>query len=201
MISYTKTTLHAQDVTISRGGLTVLSNVSFQVESGGALVVEGPNGSGKSSLLRACAGLITPAAGRIGVGGAHRADPIHFVGHLNAIKLQLSVFENAAFWAEPHEGEGKDERADSALDALGLGALADTKAQYLSQGQRRRLALCRLLSASRPIWLLDEPVAGLDQAAREGFAKIMADHRASGGVIIAATHEDLGLSAPSALAL
>ena len=199
--------LKAEGVAITRGGRPVLSDLSFHVCAGEALVVTGPNGSGKSSLLRAVAGLIAPAAGRIYLEGGALRDAVHLVGHNNALKAQLSVLENALFWARWQGGADSDgeadaeTRAENALEAVGLLGLADTPGAYLSQGQRRRLALARLVASPRPVWLLDEPVAGLDAASRDLFAASMARHLGGGGLIMAATHDPLGLNRPRELSL
>jgi len=195
-------TLVGESVAVVRAGRVVIDNVSFVVGSGEALVVSGANGAGKSTLLRAIAGLIRPASGRVALCGAALPAAAHLVGHRNALKPQASVFDNARFWAAfQGGGEGAGDRAEAALDAAGLGALADAPAAFLSQGQARRLALARVLAAPRPLWLLDEPVAGLDAAARRDFARAMAGHLGGGGLIVAATHEPLGLDAARTLAL
>jgi len=187
---------------VRRGGREVLKDVSFLVGEGDALLVTGPNGSGKSTLLRTLAGLIAPAAGRIAFAGGTLMQESHLVGHLNAIKGGLSVFDNALFFARwQGVGENAPERAEEALARVGLAAFADGPAAFLSQGQRRRLALARLIASPRALWLLDEPVAGLDAASRDMFAGAMAEHRAAGGLIVATTHEPLGLDAPAELAL
>lgn len=202
--------LKVDGVAITRGGRQVLSGLSFVVRAGEALVVTGPNGSGKSSLLRAVAGLLAPSAGSISLEGADLPAAVHLIGHQNAMKAQMSVLRNALFWAawqdcmSHADSDGDDDaetRAESALEAVGLLALADSPAAYLSQGQRRRLALARLVASPRPVWLLDEPVAGLDAASRALFAAMMAQHLAGGGLILASTHEPLGLEAPRELAL
>lgn len=180
----------------------VLSDLSFRLAAGEALVVTGRNGSGKSTLLRTVAGLIAPAAGQIQLSGGQLPDDLHLVGHLNALKPQTSVYENALFFARWQGGEeGAAERADAALARVGLAVFADGPAAYLSQGQRRRLALARLLAAPRALWLLDEPVAGLDAASRATFAAAMGEHLADGGLILASTHESLGLDAARELPL
>ena len=201
--------LKAEGVAITRGGRSILSDLSFHVCAGDALVVTGPNGSGKSSLLRAVAGLIAPAAGRIYLEGGALSGAVHLVGHNNALKAQLSVLENALFWARWQGGAevasasdvDAETRAEDALAAVGLLRLADTPGAYLSQGQRRRLALARLVASPRPVWLLDEPVAGLDAASRDLFAASMARHLDGGGLIMAATHEPLGLDRPREMSL
>lgn len=182
--------LLAQAIAVERGERRVIDDLSFALGPGEAVAVTGPNGSGKSTLLRAVAGLIPLAAGAIAV---QPAQGMHLVAHQNAIKLSLSAADNLAFWSAVLGGSADERSLEEALAALGLIAFAETPAEFLSQGQRRRLALARLLAAPRRIWLLDEPTAGLDAASRENFAGILRRHVGSGGIVLAATHDLLGL--------
>jgi heme exporter protein A len=192
---------------VDRGERRVLDGLSLAVAAGEALVVTGRNGAGKSTLIRAVAGLTAVAGGSITLEDweGPRAAAIHLVGHLDAVKPQLTVAANLAFWSRWHGGaltsEGADETVERALEAVGLLPLLDSPAAFLSQGQRRRLALARLVAAPRPLWLLDEPTAGLDRASRDAFAALMGRHIAEGGLILAATHEPLGLDGAATLAL
>ncbi len=155
----------------------------------------GPNGSGKSSLLRLIAGLLRPSAGRIELhgGAAERtvAEQAHYLGHLDALKPSLTVAENLSFWT-CYLGDRRS-APEEPLAALGLGGLAHLPAAYLSAGQRRRLSLARLLAVPRPIWLLDEPTSALDAAGQERLTELMRKHLGTGGMIVAATHERLGI--------
>ena len=180
-------------VSVMRGERLVVSDVSATVSAGEALAVTGPNGAGKSTLLRAIAGLLPISAGAIRFEGApSEADTLHYIAHLNAVKLAQSVRDNAAFWHRWFAGPGAAETAvEHALDSVGLLHLADLPAGTLSQGQRRRLALSRLVLAPRPLWLLDEPTAGLDTAAQDTFASLLATHLSGGGLVVAATHDPL----------
>lgn len=177
--------LHALDLGIARGGVRLLSAVSFTVGAGDVLVLRGPNGVGKTSLLRCLAGLQAPLEGRIE--GA--LDNIAYAGHPNGIKPTLSVAENLQFWARVFG------RADitAALDAYALARLQDRAAGALSAGQARRLSLARLMVTGRPIWILDEPTVALDTAAVMMFAEVIRTHLAGGGSAVIATHIDLGL--------
>ncbi|MEM6848637.1 MAG: heme ABC exporter ATP-binding protein CcmA [Pseudomonadota bacterium] len=188
-------------LSVHRGDRWVLRNLSFSVAASEALVVRGPNGTGKSTLLRTLAGL-TPARAGSATFGGETLDPshVHFVGHLNALKSAETVTANLTFWARWYETD-TGESVDDALDSVGLLSLAELPAAVLSQGQQRRLALARLFLAPRPVWLLDEPTAGLDAASRERLAKAVAHHRAGGGIVVAATHEPLGIESPSVLEL
>ena len=180
-----------------RGGREVFSELDFTAASGEALAVTGPNGSGKTSLLRIVAGLLTLAAGSIGLEDGDReltvAEQAHYLGHRDAMKPALSVLENLVFWRDFLGGEALN--AAESLVAVGLDHAAHLPAAYLSAGQRRRLSIARLLVVRRPIWLLDEPTSTLDTAGQSLFATLMHDHLARGGLIIAATHAPLGMEA------
>jgi heme exporter protein A len=180
-----------------RGGREVFSGLDFEVVAGEALALTGRNGSGKTSLLRLIAGLLTPAAGAIRLEGGEPEltlpEQAHYLGHRDALKPALSVWENLLFWREFLGGEMSD--ASDSLATVGLGHAAHLPAAFLSAGQRRRLSLARLLTLRRPVWLLDEPTTALDVVGQSVFDGLMRDHLASGGVIIAATHADLGISA------
>ncbi|MGP1394122.1 MAG: heme ABC exporter ATP-binding protein CcmA [Inquilinaceae bacterium] len=175
-----------------RGGRTVFNRLSFRVEPGGALILTGPNGSGKSSLLRLLAGFLAPAAGTIDWLCGPEADgeppAIGYVGHRDGVKAGLTALEDVAFWAALSDGREARARALLALEALGIGALAHIPGRYLSAGQRRRVALSRLLAAPSRLWLLDEPTAGLDEPSTARLEDAMARHRGRGGAVILATH-------------
>ncbi|HVT55858.1 MAG TPA: heme ABC exporter ATP-binding protein CcmA [Xanthobacteraceae bacterium] len=185
--------LTASGLSCVRGGRPLFAGLSFELAAGGAITVLGPNGAGKTSLLRIVAGLLAPAEGKIILENAESsvAEACHFIGHLDAVKGALSVSENLDFFrALLGGGEASNE---DALARLGLGALSALPAHVLSAGQRRRLALARLLAAPRPIWLLDEPTAALDVAGKEVLVGMIEEHRANGGMVIAATHLELEL--------
>ena len=187
--------LTADALTCQRGGRIVFSGLSFTIASGEAVQVTGPNGAGKTTLLRLIAGLVRIESGRLALDGgddeATIGEQCHYCGHQDAFKGSLTVAENLAFWTDYLGGGGCD--AGAALGRLGIDHLADLPAGYLSAGQRRRLALARLLTVARPVWLLDEPTAALDAASQKVLAGIMAGHVAGGGMILAATHGPLGL--------
>ena len=193
------------DLACLRGGRLVFRGVAFAVAAGGALLLHGPNGSGKSSLMRLMAGLGTPAEGRIAWDGrpidddaeAHRAR-LHYVGHLDAVKSTLTVVENVAFHAALRGGSAT---TVAALDAFVLGPLADQPGRFLSQGQRRRVALARLLATPAALWLLDEPTLGLDHASVERLVSVITRHRAGGGRVVVATHVPFDLAGASVLDL
>lgn len=169
--------------------------MSFALEPGDTLLLRGPNGSGKSSLLRMMAGFLRPAAGRLAWHGAsievdlatHRRH-LCYLGHADAVKGMLTVCENLAFAVAL--GSGAAGLIDGALERFDLAGLKETPARYLSAGQRRRLALARLLTDKRPLWLLDEPGVGLDAANRTRLEQVVAEHRERGGMVALATHGD-----------
>jgi len=178
--------------------------VSFEARAGQALLVVGPNGSGKSSRLRAVAGFLPLAAGRFALeGGAEEGigEQAHYLGHSDALKSALTAGENLAFWADALGGDATRAAWIAALDRLGLAHVADFPVRALSAGQKRRVALARLLVAPRPIWLLDEPTTALDAAAQRQFAVVMRAHLAGGGLILAATHAPLELDDAARLTL
>ncbi len=198
-------TLIATDVCAERGGRPVLAGVGFTLRSGEALVVTGPNGAGKSTLLRVLAGLLMPTRGSIRLDPPDHDDadtPIaeraHYVGHADALKGALTPLENLAFAAAVMAGGSRTGEAAAlpaeALARVSLSHAADLPCAYLSAGQRRRVALARLLVAFRPLWLLDEPATALDARSQTLLAEIMGQHLSAGGLIIAATHAPLGLS-------
>lgn len=194
--------LIADDLSGERGGETVFAGVDFALGNGEALTVTGPNGSGKSTLLRIVAGLLPHAHGRIAVEGGGEEFPTvasacHYLGHQNAMKAALTVSENLEFW-QSFAGNGKLDIGEALAD-VGLDGLGHLPFGYLSTGQKRRAAIAKLLISHRPIWLLDEPTAGLDKASEAQFAALMRGHCQAGGIIVAATHLPLGLEGAKAL--
>ena len=179
--------LEVQDISAIRGERLVLRGLSFIVPPGGALLLLGANGSGKSTLLRVLAGLKRPDAGSVLWMGETEA-PVAYLGHQDAVKPGLTALENLRFAAQTGRGTMLD-----ALAALDLLALADLPARLLSAGQKRRLALARLVLSPAPVWLLDEPTLGLDTAAVDRLGGLLAAHRAGGGVVVTATHLPLPL--------
>ena len=189
------TGLKAEGLTAIRGERLVFQNLSFSLAAGGALLLTGANGAGKSTLLRMLAGLARPAAGRLTWNGADAWDDrvahglrVALLGHQDALKSGLTAAENLDFTARL---SGRD--AAPVLASFGLEGLADLPARLLSAGQKRRLALARVSLSGAPLWLLDEPALGLDDAAVDRLAIVLAAHRSAGGMVIAATHVALPL--------
>ena len=189
--------LVAEAISVFRGERLVLDRVSFGVPAGGALLLLGPNGAGKSTLLRVLAGLKRLDGGRVLLdAGEDGGGRLAYLGHQDGIKPGLTAAENLAFAARVSGGDAR-----AALEALGLLPLASLPARMLSAGQKRRLALARLTVSGAAIWLLDEPTLGVDAASVQAFGALLAGHRASGGVIVAATHLPLPLPGAAELVL
>jgi heme exporter protein A len=189
--------LELRGVAVRRGGRRLFSDLSLTLAAGEACALTGANGAGKTSLLRAVAGLVPVEAGAIGFGTAEAADArgagLHLAGHQDGLKPARTTREELLFWSA-WSGGTKD-AAEAAAVALELTSLLDLEIRRLSAGQRRRLALARLLAAPRPLWLLDEPLSPLDAGWRLRFGAMMRTHLAGGGLILAAVHDPLPIAA------
>jgi heme exporter protein A len=194
--------LTAEKLACVRGDRRVFADLDFQVAAGEALVVEGPNGAGKTSLLRLIAGFLPPASGNVMLkidsetisDGEERGRHVGWLGHLDGIKPQLSVGEQLEFFARLY---GAGLAIPAVLERVGLARQRELPCRYLSAGQKKRLGLARLIVSGRGLWLLDEPFAALDTAGRALTAELMTAHCAAGGIVVAATHDVLGLEARS----
>jgi heme exporter protein A len=185
-----------------RGGRAVFDGISFALGDGELLTVTGPNGAGKSTLLRIVAGLLPATEGRIELdpaADAPRGTQMHYLGHRDGLKAALSVRENIAFWRRTAGPAGLEPR--EALERVRLSHLVDLPAAYLSAGQKRRVAIARLLAIARPIWLLDEPTAALDAQSEAEIGELISGHLAGGGMVIAATHQRLPVDAAQSIRL
>ena len=193
--------LVAETLSARRGEDLLFQNISFDLNAGESLVLTGRNGSGKSTLLRVVAGLLHPETGKVtwhsdkAESGMRAAEACHYLGHRNAMKAELTVAENLSFWKSfcgDFDG-GNGVSAGEAAEAVGLEGIAHLPFGYLSAGQQRRMAFAKLLVSYRPVWILDEPTAALDVNAEAVFTTLIKAHLAKGGIVLAATHQPLGL--------
>ena len=195
------TVLTVESLAVQRGERLLFKGLDLSVAAGEAVALVGANGAGKTSLLRTVAGLLRPVAGRVRFSGERgelesdeaRCFHCHLVGHQDGLKGTRSAREELMFQAG-WTGGGAG-AALAAADRLGLSRLLDLPVRVLSAGQRRRLALARLVAAPRALWLLDEPLAPLDAASRVLLGDIMAEHIGAGGLILAAVHDPLPIAA------
>lgn len=182
--------LEVENLAAARGLRILFEGLSFRLSAGESLELRGHNGSGKSTLLRILAGLTRPHAGEVRYSGAgqdqNEGAERHYLGHLDAVKPSETAAEQAAFWARYFGREPS--LAKDAMKRVGLTGREQVPGRGLSAGQKRRLALVRLLIEPRPIWLLDEPTAALDIEGRGLVGQLVAEHRARGGMVIAAIH-------------
>ncbi|WP_336814603.1 heme ABC exporter ATP-binding protein CcmA [Bosea sp. MMO-172] len=194
-VPFPPTRLLAENLACRRSGRLIFEGLSFTLQPGEAIALTGRNGAGKSSLIAMLCGKLRPDGGNIRLEGAEDeadlAEVSHLVGHRDGLKTALTARENLAF-ARDVLGDAAA-TPDEALAVVGLGHAAELPAGYLSAGQRRRVALARLLVSRRPYWLLDEPLSALDTASQAMVAGLMRDHLAEGGAILAATHGPLGI--------
>lgn len=170
--------LQLDEVTVARGGRVLAERLSLSLEAGDAALVTGPNGAGKSSLIRVVAGLLRPVSGRVTSADVALADA------RPALDPELPLARALAFWG----GE-----VTSAMADLGLDGLRDVPVRLLSTGQRQRANLARVVASGAPLWLLDEPVNGLDTTSTAALEALIARHRAAGGAAVVATHIPVSL--------
>lgn len=200
--------IEAKSLASQYGGRRLFEGLSFSLSPGSLLSVEGPNGCGKSTLLRSIArGLqfnesaivrkSVPESSSLDAGSS-----FHYLAHHNGLKDLFTVTENLHYWALCDESDSQQKaRFYFALETFRLGPLQDTLAQMLSSGQKRRLALARLLASSRPLWILDEPSVGLDQDSLMRLEETIAQHRGQGGIVIITTHSPIRLDPTQRLSL
>lgn len=197
--------IHAVSISglsLARGERMLFRGLDLDLRAGEAVALTGANGAGKTSLLRAVAGLIRPEAGRIDFADADanaieataaRAHETHLLGHLDGLKGQRLAKDELAFqshWlGRTHDG------IEQAVEALGLAPLLELEVRKLSAGQRRRLALARLIGSPRALWLLDEPLSPLDARWREAVGALIQAHLDDGGLVLAAVHDPLPVAA------
>ena len=184
--------LHVSNLSVARGGMTLLSGVDFALNAGQILVLRGANGLGKTSLLRCIAGLQNPVEGQITV-----PETVAYSGHADGLKGQMTVLENLAFWSSIYHGPSPE----VALDAYDLHALADRPAANLSAGQKRRLGLARMQVSGCALWVMDEPTVSLDADNVALFRAALDRHVQSGGAAVITTHIDLAIASAKLLDL
>ena len=185
-----------RSVTCARGGRTLFEALSFAIEPGGAAVVTGPNGVGKSSLIRVAAGLLAPTAGSV-EGPAARA----LMAEASALDADRRLGDALRFWAALDDGGDPHGRVARAIEATRRSPLAEVPVRLRSTGQRRRAALARVIASGAPVWLLDEPANGLDDASVGTLETLVAGHRAAGGIALIATHLPIDVPAAQSITL
>ena len=190
--------LEISNLACTRGDHLLFSNLSFSLSAGELLQVEGANGSGKTSLLRTICGFMMPTAGEIRWRGQsiRKLDEefyaeMIYLGHLNAIKDELNALENLRIGAGLAGCAVDDNQVIAALRRMGLRGRETLPVMVLSQGQRRRVALARLLFSSAPLWILDEPLTALDVGAVGLMQELIGEHLANNGMVIYTTHQPL----------
>jgi heme exporter protein A len=194
--------LKATNLECVRGENSLFKDINFTLEAGELLLVNGPNGSGKTSLLRILCGLAKPAYGEIQwCGNSIRSldeeyhSVITYLGHLNGVKDNLTAIENLSISCALAGNEIDENKAYGALQYMGLGGREVLPVKVLSQGQRRRVTLARLLVCSTVLWILDEPLVALDNAAVDLVQRLLEQHLEQGGMVVMTTHQDINVTA------
>jgi heme exporter protein A len=194
--------LTAKSLSCQRGRCTAFRHIGFELGTGDLLLVSGKNGSGKSSLLRVLAGFLPPCEGEIlwqkqPVDFALHRQRLHYIGHLDALKPELTAIETVRYWAALYRvADGRD-----SLKAVGLDALGGRTVRHLSAGQKKRLALARLLLRKAPLWLLDEPATALDEDGQTLLNDLIRQHRADNGLVVLASHHKTSFAGAEHLVL
>ncbi|CAN1567898.1 CcmA ABC-type transport system involved in cytochrome c biogenesis, ATPase component [Rhabdaerophilaceae bacterium] len=193
VLAYSRCKLICSGLAVRRGPRFLFRGLDLALDPGTIMQLTGPNGSGKSTLLRLIAGFSPPDAGAIALEGRGQegfGHYVHYFGHREGLRGALTSAENLSFLAGLLGGQPSG--IHDALARLGIARLADLPVRVLSEGQRRRVALARLLVVPRQVWLLDEPLASLDSEAISIVSHMLASHAAAGGMAIVATHQPLG---------
>lgn len=186
--------LRLSGIACARGGRLLFRGFDLDLAPGGSALLRGPNGVGKSSLMRICAGLLREAAGTV-----ERQGRVALADERLALDMEQPLAKALSFWARL---DGTDAAAlDRAMTAMALTPLQDAPVRMLSTGQRKRAALARVIASGAPLWLLDEPGNGLDDASLALLERCIEAHLSNGGIVLAASHQPLPLRAPALLDL
>jgi len=193
--------LEVNNLECIRGDRSLFSELEFSLDAGELLHLQGHNGSGKTTLLRTLCGLIAPSEGVVSWNGKNIrrqreefAAEMLFLGHLNGIKADLTAVENLRILCQLDGLGSSEEELWQVLEKMGLYGHEDLPVRVLSQGQKRRVSLARLLLSKSPLWLLDEPFTALDKAAVDFLQTVIADHIKQGGLVILTTHQEVALT-------
>lgn len=196
--------LSARNLECVRGDRRLFSNVSFSAPPGTFLQLTGPNGSGKTSLLRIICGLMPPEQGEVLWNGANIRSlaeeyfsNLTYLGHRSAVKEELSSSENLRISSGLAGTEVTHKETYAALERMGLKGREELAARLLSEGQRRRSALARLLTCRTKLWVLDEVLTALDKAATGLISRVIEEHLKEGGIAVVATHQEINITAGS----
>ena len=194
--------LQVRELECVRGDHRLFTGLNFELQGGELLRLRGSNGSGKTSLLRTVCGLLEPAEGEVlwnGENIRHQRDEFNgallYLGHHNGIKSELTAFENLRLGNALGGGGASDEQIYDALAQIGLGGREDLPTQVLSQGQKRRVALSRLLLSHAQLWVLDEPFTALDVGAVDMLARLIETHLQKGNMVMFTTHQEVEMRA------
>ena len=200
--------LEATHLECQRGERRLFSEVGFRLSEGEILYVQGETGCGKSSLLRMLCGLSHPMSGEIfwrgqpiAAQGENFRRELCYLGHANALKEELTPLENLMASARLADDPLGEDDALEALERVGLAGREDLACRYLSQGQKRRVALARLVNERRALWVLDEPYVALDAAAIALVAGLIGEHLRRGGLVVLTTHQAVEVAAGKVLEL
>lgn len=193
--------LDVDNLACTRGDCRLFADLNLSLGEGELLYVYGHNGSGKTTLLRTLCGLILPDEGEVRWGGENIRSmreeftkDVLYLGHKNGIKADLTALENLRISAALDGFDVEEKRAWDALDHLGLRGREDLEAKVLSQGQKRRVALARLMVNNAKLWILDEPFTALDLAAVDLLQTVIREHQDSGGMVVLTTHQEVALT-------
>mgnify|MGYP005828556011 CR=1 FL=1 len=186
--------LRLDGVACIRGDRLLFENLSLALAPGDALWLRGPNGAGKSSLIRLAAGLLRAAAGTV-----ERRGRCALIDEASALDAELPLRRALDFWARVDTVDGH--AVDRAMTAMAMAPLSEVPVAMLSTGQRKRAAMVRVIASGAPIWLLDEPLNGLDSQAQAAFEALIAQHCAGGGIAVVASHQPIALPAPQVIQL